>query len=179
MSLSGPSDGWAVAVQSLWHTHSLCTKLAETCPGHGAGELAEPGLGYMGRLLWPASVLGSGQWHRCGLVSPWCLAFLAWQTSTWQHFPTVSVTGDFIDRCHRMPVKPVHDITMFFQHLRCSLVIHWCTACSEAPGLHCHVCHSSPHSALCPWPWLVVLGSWSRQAHDAPVSCKYSEAAIA
>lgn len=43
-------------------------------------------------------------------------------------------------------------------------------------SLHCHVCHSSPHSALD--PWLIVLDSRLRQGHDAPVSSKYSEVVI-
>lgn len=47
------------------------------------------------------------------------LGFLACQTSTWQRFPAVSVTEGFIDRCHRMPIKPLHDAIAFFQHLSC------------------------------------------------------------
>lgn len=90
----------------------LWTKLTETRPSDGAGESAEPSLGYMGCLLWPVLVLGSG---RClDTNAPWCLAFLARQTSTWQRFLTVSVSGGYIDRCRRMAVKSVHDILMFF-----------------------------------------------------------------
>lgn len=91
ISLSGPSDGWAVTVKSL-HTHSLCTKVAETCPGHGAGELAEPSLGYM---LWPVSVMDSEQW--LGTDLGWfhmnAYFFLACQISTWQCFPIICYWG--------------------------------------------------------------------------------------
>lgn len=110
---------------------------------------AEPGVHGTLVLDSLSSGLWAVAWHWCGLLPLWCLAFLACQTSMWQRFPTVSVTGGFIDRCHRMPGKSGHDTIMFCQRPRCSLVIHWCSACTKAHYTHYFLCAIARHAQPC------------------------------